>query len=740
MKMLLRNIAIGIIGLGLLLVGLIAQAGEGTAGSDFLNLIPGARSAAMAGCYSAAGNDAESLFFNPAGILGLLNPQIGLSHMSWWEGVLYDAVWGVQPMGKLGSIGIAAALLNVLPFNSTEDPDAAFEQAWSLLVSGSYAIRIQRSLAVGGQIKYCMTTLGSDQSMGIALDLGAQYFMANDQLVLAATAKNLGTQTVFLEAGDAMPISLEISAAYQFWPDDPYRLMLTGNIAVPVYSQMTAGFGAEGWLENLVALRLGVKVPQDAGDWLTVGTGVRWRSLHVDYALSPIGLLGMVHRVSLGYDFGSQKRLARPKLNVSLVSKQFVYPSGEAGYAIHFIPKAHIAAGVNKWEILIRNALDQTIRKFHGEKTVPMSIVWDGKDALETRMDTESTYYYTFDVLDRQGYSARVVGEILPISITSLPKLKAMPRDIFAGKLSFQLKDVDNMQEWSVDILSDDGQLLKRYSGMGGIPKDFAWDGKDAKNNLVAVKKGYRFVLRVKDTANNEMKSVAPIIVVDAGTKAWTDSGVPLRDQVPFHFQPTDIKIKRWMFDVIDTESGEVVRSYEGIAPLPETLVWDAKDNKGQNVSTKKEYSYVLRMQDQIGNVWQQAAAIEKTEVKILPGKDAGLKIKVEQILFGFNQAELKPSMFRKIRKVADFVRSGDMQKTLVFIDGHTDEIGSEKYNLELSLKRANMVMRYLVEEEGLPSASMEMKGFGKKLPLIQEESEESQAMNRRVEITLVIK
>ncbi|MCK5243617.1 OmpA family protein, partial [bacterium] len=489
---------------------------------------------------------------------------------------------------------------------------------------------------------------------------------------------------------------------------------------------------------NIVALRFGVKVPQDTGDWLTIGTGIRWRRLHVDYALSPLGVLGMVHRVSLGYDFGSQKRLERPKLSVSLVTKQFVLPSGEAGYAIHFIPKAHVAAGVTKWELLIQNARDQKIRKFQGEKIVPMSVVWDGLDALGTRVDTESTYYYQVRVWDRQGYSVCVGGEILPISITSLPKLKAVPRDIFAGKLFLQPKDVKDMQEWSVDIMSDDHRLLKRYSGSGGIPKDFAWDGKDMQNNMVAVKKGYHFILRVKDKANNEMKSIAPIIVVDAGTKAWTESGLALDEQVPFHFEPTDIKIKCWGFDIIETESGEVVRSYAGSAPLPENLIWDSRDNNGKKVSTKKQYSYVLRLQDQIGNVWRQAATIAKTEVKVLPADEAELKIKVEQILFDFNQAELKPGMFRKIKKVADLARAADAGKTKIYIAGHTDEIGTDKHNFELSLQRANMVMRYLVEEEGLSSANMRMKGYGKTRPLIQGETAKSQAQNRRVEITLV--
>jgi len=123
------------------------KAGEGTTGADFLRLLPGARSAALAGSYSALGLDAEAVFINPAGILGLLNPQIGLSHLAWWEGVTYDALWGVQPLGESGAVGVAAAWLNVAPFNSTDDPAAASVKASNLLVGGSYELKLNRALA-----------------------------------------------------------------------------------------------------------------------------------------------------------------------------------------------------------------------------------------------------------------------------------------------------------------------------------------------------------------------------------------------------------------------------------------------------------------------------------------------------------------------------------------------------------------------------------------------------------------
>lgn len=717
-----------------------SHAGEGTAGADFLRLLPGARSAAMAGSYSVLGLDAEAVFNNPAGILGLLNPQVGLSHLAWWEGVTYDALWGVQPLGESGALGLAAAWLNVAPFNSTEDPAAASVQAWNLLVGGSYALKVSRALSCGVQVKALRSQLDEAQSWGAACDAGVQYFLNNDQLVLSGAVREVGILAPFQTTSDPLPMSGLLGVGYFFWPDEPWRFSLAAEGQLPLAGKPSLALGFEGWAENFLALRAGVKSAQDAGDWLTLGAGLRWQGLHIDYALTPVGEMGWVHRLSLAYDFGSQRRLARPKLSVVMTVKEFVYADGEPGYNVQLVPTAAVAAGLDRWDAVIREtSTRRVVYRNSGEKQLPLALTWKGVDEAGKRVNVEGYYTYQMRVVDQQGYVASVEGEILPISITALPKLKALPRDIFAGQVSFRPKSGDELKEWSLDIVDAEGRVLKHYLGQGTIPKDFAWDGRDEQNRPVAVKTGYHFQLRTKDRQNNEMKSKAPLIVIDAGTKAYTDQTAALPEQVPFHFEPTDIKVKRWVFTIVDTTNGKNVRSFEGTAPLPETLVWDSKDEQGHFVSSRDTYSYVLQLQDSLGNVWQQSAPIRSTTVRILAAEGAAPKVKVEEILFDFNRAELKPAVFEKLRKIADLVRSHPGKGTCLLVEGHTDEIGTETYNQELSLKRAKMVMRYLVEDEGLSSALIRTLGYGKTKPLYTGDAPESRAKNRRVEVTLIL-
>jgi outer membrane protein OmpA-like peptidoglycan-associated protein len=125
--------------------------------------------------------------------------------------------------------------------------------------------------------------------------------------------------------------------------------------------------------------------------------------------------------------------------------------------------------------------------------------------------------------------------------------------------------------------------------------------------------------------------------------------------------------------------------------------------------------------------------------VRMVPSAGMALTLKVEEILFDFNRAELKPTVFLKLRKIADLVRAHPDKSTRMVIEGHTDEIGTDAYNQELSLNRAKMVMRYLVEDEGLSSGQIQTQGFGKTKPLYTGDAAENRAKNRRVEVTLTL-
>ncbi len=719
---------------------LVSMASEGSTGSDFLKLNPGARGTALSEAYMATGSDSETLYHNPAGMLDLVNPQIYVGHLAWWEGITYDSFWGVQPLEKERALGAAVSILNIPPFNSTEDPDIASDSAWSLLAKVGYAHKWNRTLAVGAVLNVMASQLAENRAWGLSLDAGAKYYMWNDRLVVAAVLRNLGLMSAFESRSDALPLMGGLGAGYTLLQEEWLRSTVDLDVKLPLGDRPVFALGHETWLWNSVAMRWGVNTTSDTGDWVTCGAGFRWQQIHVDYALKPLGLMGPVHQVSAGYDFGRQVKLDPPKLSVRLINRQVVYPDGETGNEVEFIPLCKIPAGLERWTLDITDRNGKTVKHSQGGAPLPLRIVWDGKNDQSQTVDREAYYIYRLEVVDKRGYSDESQGEILPISITRLPQLKAGPRDIYAGKVTFAPKGSETAAEWSISIMNAQGLVLKKYQGVGPIPKDFGWDGKDEFNHQVSVQEGFHYVMQVKDKAGNEIKSVAPLAQVDAGTKAYAESNTPVAEQLVFRFrlQP-EIKFKGWALDIVDADTGKVVRTFSADGRPPEAVTWDSRDDQGRVVALNQKFNYVLRLQDHVGNVWQQASELRRTPLNIVSQEPGMTKIKIDQILFEFNRAELKPWVYEKLRKVADLIKGYPAGKVHAVIEGHTDEIGTEQFNRELSTSRANMVMRYLVEEEGISSAVLEIKGLGKTVPLSTSSDPESMAKNRRVEVTLYL-
>ena len=69
-------------------------------------------------------------------------------------------------------------------------------------------------------------------------------------------------------------------------------------------------------------------------------------------------------------------------------------------------------------------------------------------------------------------------------------------------------------------------------------------------------------------------------------------------------------------------------------------------------------------------------------------------------------------------------------------LEGHTDSVGSDEYNLKLSDQRASAVREYLVSQ-GVPAANITATGLGKSMPVASNETAAGRQQNRRVEMVV---
>jgi len=104
-------------------------------------------------------------------------------------------------------------------------------------------------------------------------------------------------------------------------------------------------------------------------------------------------------------------------------------------------------------------------------------------------------------------------------------------------------------------------------------------------------------------------------------------------------------------------------------------------------------------------------------------------------VTFATNSADVNAGFYPVLNSVGLVLT--EYSQTVVEVAGHTDSVGSESYNLELSQRRAASVAAYL-NSRGIDSQRLLTLGFGKARPIASNETAEGRAQNRRVEITLL--
>jgi outer membrane protein OmpA-like peptidoglycan-associated protein/Tol biopolymer transport system component len=120
--------------------------------------------------------------------------------------------------------------------------------------------------------------------------------------------------------------------------------------------------------------------------------------------------------------------------------------------------------------------------------------------------------------------------------------------------------------------------------------------------------------------------------------------------------------------------------------------------------------------------------------IQLIPvSQDATFQL--NNLFFATNQANILPESKGELQQLQSFI---DKEANWNFsIEGHTDNVGTQKYNKELSLRRAKAVKQALIEL-GINPKRLTIKGFGSTQPIADNTTENGRAQNRRVVIRLI--
>lgn len=276
--------------------------------------------------------------------------------------------------------------------------------------------------------------------------------------------------------------------------------------------------------------------------------------------------------------------------------------------------------------------------------------------------------------------------------------------------------------------------------------------------------------IKITDKTTGETIDQSAISHLDAGRY---NLELPIGKQYKIHFEKKNYKPFEFGFDLakiiqfdeferdieMEQEKHELVvhlKNKKTGSGISDRLVIENKSRKERIVVSPEEQSGgVYKVKLRKGDVYeldadpkgyyfynttidlsQEQASSRYDEMSIeLTPLDANTRIELRNITFESNSAELRASSATELERVVKLMKQNP--EIILEISAHTDNVGSEAYNLKLSERRAESVVDYLTNE-GIPLKSLRPKGYGESTPLVPNDSDENKAKNRRVEMKVL--
>lgn len=264
---------------------------------EFLNIYPDARGSAMNFLFSSS-EGVEGIYWNPANIAKINNPEIIMSHREWISNVKYDYFGVSFYKEKVGKLGLSITLFN---FKRNDTISPIKESSFFTNTIISYSKRY-KDLFWGINLKgiYGRRLKSSDFSFAFDFGVSYPYKFFNLALVL----RNLGAPLKFGDKVEKYPLQLGGGVNFLRF-SRKFKFELGSSYNFP-YKSIKIGFGGEYLLWDFLTLRMGYsKIISDTlGErGVTFGAGIKFLGFNFDYSFIPGGILGEVHVFTLKYNF-----------------------------------------------------------------------------------------------------------------------------------------------------------------------------------------------------------------------------------------------------------------------------------------------------------------------------------------------------------------------------------------------------------------------------------------------------
>jgi hypothetical protein len=283
----------------------------GTTAAQFLKIGVGARPAGMGEAYGAVSDDANAIYWNPAGLAQLSRKELSLSYAMWLEKSNCSFLSYSHPL-KTGTFAFAVNQLAFPPVDKYDNQGRLNDTytAGDMALNLAYAGKVAENAFAGVNLKTIQSTIDGTPGSGSGLDCGFLY--RRDNISFAAAVQNIGSSMLFVEKESPLPMNIKIGTALTFYTQNRNRLLVAFDVNAPLDDDLRLNLGTEysKKLDGDIYLsgRFGVKSNTrglDAMSALFLGLGICNPSFNFDLVFAPYGGLGDAIKVSIGLKFGS---------------------------------------------------------------------------------------------------------------------------------------------------------------------------------------------------------------------------------------------------------------------------------------------------------------------------------------------------------------------------------------------------------------------------------------------------
>jgi len=173
---------------------------------------------------------------------------------------------------------------------------------------------------------------------------------------------------------------------------------------------------------------------------------------------------------------------------------------------------------------------------------------------------------------------------------------------------------------------------------------------------------------------------------------------------------------------------------------FPGSSVGSIKSAAGTGVFSTEipvgSYAVQVEAEDYIAQTAAVVVEKGKPQVKNFELVKEGMAITLRGVYFDYNKATIKPESRPALEGAAKILNENPGIR--VEIQGHTDSDGSESYNQQLSERRAQSVVTYLIQNFAIDPMRLTARGYGESNPVASNSTPEGKALNRRVEFVIL--